>query len=275
MKLGYNKTMAILNDDEFTEFEGRSYLNPQVALDESNTFIDNLRQTQQANNQQIKTDTYNLGTEVPSNLGGLTGPESYFTSRYQVPQTNAAISNLRATAQANALNQVLQNEQDMWKKRYQEAYNAYQKRAWDRGNGGGGDDDDDPDFEASEDTLTVGTNDVTVPEESNSGFDKSYAQNSVNAGGGSVPYSVSGTPYILVDKDGNKTGIRIYSNSSTVTGVETPNGSYTGDVNQGIFGGIKYGGGSNLIRNTIASGGKLLDSSEHDISNGWYWRVTH
>lgn len=150
--------MAILNDDEFTEFEGRSYLNPQVALDESNTFVDNLRQTQQANNQQIKTDTYNLGTEVPSNLGGLTGPESYFTSRYQVPQTNAVVSDLRATAQANALNQVLQNEQDMWKKRYQDAYNAYQKRAWNKNNtagGGGGDKEEgeDPEYESTSSTV--------------------------------------------------------------------------------------------------------------------------
>ena len=120
--------MAILNDNEFTEVEGRSYVNPQVALDESNTFIDNLRSTQEANNQQIKTDTYNLGTAIPSNLGGLVGGESYFTSRYQVPQTVSAVANLRATAQATALNQALQNEQEVWKKRYNDAYRAYQKR---------------------------------------------------------------------------------------------------------------------------------------------------
>ena len=50
--------MAILNDSDFVEVEGRYYTNPQVALDESNKFIDNLRSTQQANNQQIQTDTY-------------------------------------------------------------------------------------------------------------------------------------------------------------------------------------------------------------------------
>lgn len=130
--------MAILNDDEFVEVEGRKYLKPEVALDESNKFIDNLRQTQQANNQQIKTDTYNLGTEVPSDLGGLTGPESYFTSRYQVPQTNSAVSDLRATAQAAALNQALQNEQDIWKKRYNDAYRAYQKRSYNNSKSGSG-----------------------------------------------------------------------------------------------------------------------------------------
>lgn len=61
----------------------------------------------------------------------------YFTSRYQTPQTNSAVANLRATAQAAALNQVLSNEQEMWKKRYNDAYRDYQKRA-SRGSGGGG-----------------------------------------------------------------------------------------------------------------------------------------
>ena len=135
--------MAILDDNEFTEVEGRYYVNPQVGLDESNAFIDNLRSTQQANNQQIQTDTYNLGTEVPSNLGGLTSPSgdaglSYFTSRYQTPQTNAAVANLRAVAQANALNQALQNEQEIWKKRYNDAYRRYQKSVYDKTNSGGG-----------------------------------------------------------------------------------------------------------------------------------------
>lgn len=147
--------MAILDENEFTEFDGRSYLNPQIALDESNTFIDNLRQTQQANNQQIKTDTYNLGTDVPSDLGGLTGPESYFTSRYQVPQTATVVNNLRAAAQADALNKVLENEQATWKKRYQDAYNAYQKRSWNRGNNGGGSPKLDIDTNESDDDGTI------------------------------------------------------------------------------------------------------------------------
>lgn len=135
--------MAILNDSDFVEVEGRYYKNPQVALDESNKFIDNLRSTQQANNQQIQTDTYNLGTAVPSNLGGLTSPVtdgnggagmSYFTSRYAVPQTNSAVANLRAAAQAQALNEVLANEQAVWKNRYQQAYRNYQKRQYDKAN---------------------------------------------------------------------------------------------------------------------------------------------
>ncbi len=120
--------MAILPDNEYTEFEDRAYVNPQVSLDEQTAFINNLRQTQQANNQQIKADTYNLGTAVPSNLGGLVGGEGYWTSRYQTPQTNSMVNDLRAAAQAAALNQILQNEQAKWKNRYNKAYNANKRR---------------------------------------------------------------------------------------------------------------------------------------------------
>ena len=128
---------TILPTNETSEFEGRLYLNPQIQLDEGSNFIDNLRATQTQQNQEIAQQTHNLGTDVPSNLGGLTGAGSYFTSRYQTPQTNAAVSDLRAAAQAQALNQVLQNQQDMWRKRYNDAYRSYQKNAYDKSNSGG------------------------------------------------------------------------------------------------------------------------------------------
>lgn len=124
----------ILPDNEYQEIEGRAYINPQVSLDESNAFIDNLRSVQGQQNQEIFSDTQMLGTDVPSVMGGLTGGNSYFTSRYQTPQTNAAVANLRAAAQAQALNEVLANEQAIWKKRYQDAYRAYQKRQYDKAN---------------------------------------------------------------------------------------------------------------------------------------------
>lgn len=128
---------SYLPENEYKEFEGRAYLNPQVALDETNTFIENLKASQARQNKEIATDTQMLGTNVPSNLGGLIGGEGYFTSRYQTPQTASAVANLRATAQAAALNQVLANEQAAWKKRYQDAYRNYQKRANSGGGGGG------------------------------------------------------------------------------------------------------------------------------------------
>ena len=124
----------MLPENEYSEIESRYYLNPQVGLDESNKFIENLRSIQQQNNSQIAEDTAALGTEVSSNLGGLTGANSYFASRYQTPQTNATVANLRAAAQAKALNDVLANEQAIWKNRYQQAYRNYQKRMNDKTN---------------------------------------------------------------------------------------------------------------------------------------------
>ena len=127
----------ILPTNEYTEVEGRVYSNPQVVIDEANSFIDNLRSTQAQNNQEITQQTQNLGTDISTNLGGLTGADSYFTSRYQTPQTVSAVANLRTTAQAAALNEVLENEQEKWKKRYNDAYRKYQKRAYDKANSGG------------------------------------------------------------------------------------------------------------------------------------------
>lgn len=116
-------------DDFSTVVDDRRYINPQVSLDEQNAFINNLRSTQQARNEEIATDTYNLGTAVPSNLGGLGGSGSYFNARYQTPQTNAVVADLRAAAQAQALNDVMNNELAQAQQRYNNAYKAYQKRA--------------------------------------------------------------------------------------------------------------------------------------------------
>lgn len=119
----------MLPGNEYSEIESRYYLNPQIALDESNNFIENLRSAQQQNTAQIARDTEQLGTAVSSNLGGLGGGTDYWTARYSTPQTSSAVSNLRAAAQATALNQVLANEQAKWQKRYNDAYRAYQQRA--------------------------------------------------------------------------------------------------------------------------------------------------
>ena len=119
-----------MNLDEFsTVVDDRRYIKPQVALDESNAFIEALRNTQGQRTAEIAQDTYNLGTEVPSNLGGLSGAGSYFTSRYQTPQTNEVVANLRATAQAQALNDAMNNALAQAKQRYNNAYKSAQRRA--------------------------------------------------------------------------------------------------------------------------------------------------
>jgi len=128
------ENVNLLPDNEYTEVDGRRYLNPNLPVERTDAFIDNLRNIQQNNTQQINTDTQRLGTNVPSDLGGLTGASSYFTSRYQTPQTNSVAQGLRTAARASALTQALENEQAMWKKRYQDAYRSYQKRQNDKTN---------------------------------------------------------------------------------------------------------------------------------------------
>lgn len=170
----------LLPTNEYKEIEGRQYLNPQVQLDESNTFIDNLRASQGQQNQEIFTDTQRLGTDISSDLGGLTGANSYFTSRYQTPQTASAIANLRATAQAQALNEVLANEQAIWKKRYQDAYRNYQKRQNDKLN-----------------APTTQNPYANVP-----GDDPEYETTTPGGSGGASVYGLPGA-YTVVDPAGN------------------------------------------------------------------------
>lgn len=138
-------------DDFSTVVDDRRYINPQVALDESNTFIQNLRDTQQSRNAEIARDTHNLGTDVTSNLGGLSGSGSYFNARYQTPQTNNLVADLKATAQAQAMTDVLNNEIAQAKERYSKAYKAYNKRK----SGGGGNPTTNPDANKK---LPVSTN---------------------------------------------------------------------------------------------------------------------
>lgn len=115
-------------DDFSTVVDDRRYIKPQVALDEQNTFIENLRDTQGRGVNEVSTRIYNLGTDIPSNLGGLGGAGTYFESRYQTPQVAEMIATLRNTAQAQALNDALNNEVAMAKQRYNRAYKAAQRR---------------------------------------------------------------------------------------------------------------------------------------------------
>ena len=112
----------ILPSDEYTEYEGNLYVNPQKGLEESNAFIENLRNTQNAHNAEINAQTYNLGSAVPSNLGGLVGGEGYFTARYQTPQSVGLAANLRAAAQGQVMNEALKNEIAIQKQHYNKAY---------------------------------------------------------------------------------------------------------------------------------------------------------
>ena len=128
--------------DQFSYTENdRRYINPQVSLAEQNAFINNLRNNQQDWTDETTSVTENLGTKIPSHLGGLTGGSGYFASRYQTPQTNSMVSDLRAAAQSQALSQLMNNEIAKAQKRYSDAYRAAKKRESDASsNGGNGND---------------------------------------------------------------------------------------------------------------------------------------
>lgn len=145
-------------DDFSTVVDEQRYINPQVALDESNAFIQNLRDTQKANTSEIAQDTYNLGTAVPSNIGGLGGSGSYFNARYQTPQTNAMVADLKATAQAQALNDAMSNALAQAKERYNRAYKSYSRRRSSGGGGGGGNSTSITPT-STQKKLSIGTND--------------------------------------------------------------------------------------------------------------------
>ena len=154
-----------MNLDDFSyEYDGRRYVDPNVLLADQNAFINNYRNLQAQNNAQIAQQTRALGTQVPSQLGGLTGGGSYFKSRYQTPQTNQAIAELRTAAQAQALQQALQNELEKAKKKYKDAQN--------KATAGGGGGSNDFNFEVDRkrvggdplDTVKTGEDEISLSE---------------------------------------------------------------------------------------------------------------
>ena len=106
-------------------------VSPTASRDATTAFIDTYRQLQGENTAQIGEATHALGSDLTAQYGGLHGPSDYIRSRYQTPQTESRIAALRTTAQLNALNQLMQNEQNKWKNRYNQAYRNYQKRNYD------------------------------------------------------------------------------------------------------------------------------------------------
>ncbi len=119
-----------MNDNETFEFENRTYINPDVSRDEQTAFIDTLRGLQDEKNAQIATETHNLGTDVEPHLGGLSGSEDYWKAKYQTPQTNAMIADMKAAAQQSALNNAMSNYSSMLQERYNQAYRDYNKRVY-------------------------------------------------------------------------------------------------------------------------------------------------
>ena len=118
-----------MNNNEAYDYEGNKYINPTLSRDEQMQFIDNLRGIQANNNAEIQTDTRNLGTDVIPTQGGLVGGEDYFMQRYQTPQVDSMVANLRATAQAKALADVLAGLSAQYKQRLMRSRLNQERRA--------------------------------------------------------------------------------------------------------------------------------------------------
>lgn len=127
-----------MNDELVFEAEGRQYIRPEVSRDEQLAFIDTLKDVQAQNTAEINQNTYNLGSAVPSNVGGLTGSEGLWEAQYQTPQTMAQVADLKAATQQSALTQEMKNLNDYWQNEYKQSQRRYYRRNKNRRNGGGG-----------------------------------------------------------------------------------------------------------------------------------------
>lgn len=261
-----------MNLDDFSyEENGRRYINPQVALDEENSFIQNLRDTQTQDNAKIYQDTHNLGTDVSSNIGGLNGSESYFNARYQTPQTNKTIADLKSAAQAKALSDALENEVAKAKKRYQDAYYSARDKA--NSNTGGGDDDsknapehenpDDPSKTNPNGTDTVEKHTTNPTSQFNSGNAPAANNIAGMTGGSSLPAGNWQKKAYLVSPDG-KTKVPIGSDKNISGTVWTAPPSVGGDY---ISYENKNGFTSMLQNNWINKGWKVQLGNGRDITS--------
>lgn len=147
------------SSDYYLYEDDRAYVNPTVSRDEQLGFVDTLRDTMGTENQRIATQTQQLGTNVPSSLGGLTGSGGYFQQRYQTPQMETTVNQLKATTQAKALNDLMSNYETQAKNRYSQAYRDYNRRK-NSTSGGSGDGTDEGEVEYED--ITTETEDTTT-----------------------------------------------------------------------------------------------------------------
>ena len=203
-------------------FEDRTYMEPTVSRDEQLGFIDRLREVENKDLRKIATDTHNLGSDLPSNLGGLsgigapnslgvsgadTGSAGIWRNRYERPHVNALVSDLKATAQATALNTALTNMLNQYKNRYNQA--ARKANAA----GGGTTGDDDPYNKNIGDPLSEV-------------LGKDYTDDDHQKGS-----------YIVRGSNGDESVINVWTNrDGTILGVDTPMVSYGSGDETGVSG---------------------------------------
>lgn len=260
-------------DDTILDIESRSYVNPQTGLDERMQFIDTLRDVQAQNTAQINQNTYNLGSQVPSNVGGLTGSEELWQAQYQTPQTDAQIANLRAVAQQQALNQETQNLQAIYQNRYKQAlrdFYARRKKENDVAKTQTPQNPSSTKLQIDTETptpagdLSIQVAPMTVAENqlNANALDQKVQQSATSgsfnaAGSQGLTYTDNGVTYYVNlhrDKLGTVTGGDLYTASG---GKLTPITSHT------------QSGISNLLNSIGTKGVKIYDQGGADVTNQW------
>lgn len=255
------------NTDEYYTVDDRQYLNPNVPLQESEGFIQKLRDTQTADTQRINTETHNLGTNVPSNLGGLGGSESIWKGRYQDPQTNAMISDLKNAAQAQALSTTLTNLMNQKKKEYSDLYkkkakdyeNAQKTPATTGGGTEGGLDVTDPDgYTPVEDPFSKRANQEELYKKLKEQQERKAWQEAADKGNNPAPTNDTGqtigtsngsVPYTY-EIDGKKYNMTVVPGK----GVYTPMMSYNAD------------GTDQFLKSIIKQGGQIYDRNGNPVN---------
>ena len=197
-----------MNDKELiTSDQKLLQVNPDVSRDEQLDFINAYRNMQAANTDEINTQTRALGTDITPAKGGLTGVGSYLATRYQQPQTEAAVATLRTAAQQAALNQALQNYQANLQEQYNQAYRKYSRAAARRSSSGDGRDSS----KAKSPNITTdtgnGNKQTTVDENPNTGA-RDIQQN-VNGTKtlGSLKLASPGTAFMSLVNQGASLGV--------------------------------------------------------------------
>lgn len=126
-----------MNENEYLTVNDRYYVNPQLSVDESEQFLETLRNAQKQGNAQIAQETHALGTDVPSSMGGLSGSGGIWEQRYQNPRVDDAVAKLRASMQADALSKTMNNIMNQKQEEYKDAYRAAYKKQLSNSGGGG------------------------------------------------------------------------------------------------------------------------------------------
>lgn len=118
-----------MDNETILEEDSRLYVNPKTSAQEQQAFIETIRDLQAKNVNEINRNTYELGSPVSSNVGGLGGTERMLEARYVTPQAQVTAAGLNAAMKQSVLNTELKNISNYWRNQFNQAQGRYQRAA--------------------------------------------------------------------------------------------------------------------------------------------------